>query len=183
MGKIRLRTIIEFRNGNKEAFEEIFYAYKDALYYVSYFYVKNYDDANDCVQEIFIRLIDKIHLYNENQSKFDSWFFSLAKSTILNFVRAKAIYRRLVTIDDEAVDSYIDKDHREIELILIDLEDIMGYDMFIVYLLRTAYNMSFEKISKLTVLSRETARRLYYESIKIVNEYMGDNYNEKNKKT
>ena len=71
MGKIGLRTVIEFRNGNKEAFEEIFYTYKDTLYYVSYFYVKNYDDANDCVQEIFIRLIDKIHLYDEKHSKRD----------------------------------------------------------------------------------------------------------------
>lgn len=175
MGKIGLRTIIEFRNGNKEAFEEIFYTYKDTLYYVSYFYVKNYDDANDCVQEIFIRLIDKIHLYDEKHSKFESWFFSLAKSCILNFVRAKATYRKLVTIDDEAVDNYADNNHHDVELILMDLEDIMGYDMFIVYLLRTAYNMSFEKISKLTGLSRETARRMYYESVKIVNEYMGDN--------
>lgn len=178
MGKIDLRTINEFRKGNKEAFEEIFYAYKDTLYYIAYFYVKNYDDANDCVQEIFIRLVNKIHLYNERKAQFETWLFALAKSVILNYIRDKNIYYEKVTISDEIVINQMDKDFKELQEILIDLEKIMGHPMYVIYILRTGYKMSFESIAGMLNTSRETVRRLYIESIKIADDYMGEENNE-----
>ena len=46
--------------------------------------------------------------------------------------------------------------------------------MYVIYILRTAYNVSFENISQMLNLNRETTRRMYYQSLKIVDEYMGD---------
>ena len=177
MNKISLRTVKEFRNGNKEAFEEIFYAYKNKLYYIAYFYVRNYDDANDCVQEIFIRLVNKIHLYDEKKAPFEVWLYALAKSCILNHIRTKENYTKKVTINDEIVYSYMDKDVHDINDILYDLEILMGKQMYVIYMLRITYNLSFEKIAELTNISRETVRRLFLESVNIVNEYMkGEKY-------
>lgn len=82
MGRVKLRTIMEFRNGDKQAFEEIFYAFKDILYYFSYLYVHNYDDANDCVQEIFIKIINTVDQFNDILSGFDTWVYSTARSTV-----------------------------------------------------------------------------------------------------
>lgn len=174
MGRVKLKTVKAFRNGDIDAFEDIFYAYKDILYYVSYFYVKDYDDANDCVQEIFIKMMNKIHLYNEYKAPFEPWLIILAKSCIINFIKCKNCYHEKVVINDNIVLNYPDNDNRLLEDTLEDLENLMGKEMYVIYILRTAYNISFENIAKMTNLKRETTRRIYYSSIDIVNKYMGD---------
>lgn len=174
MGRVKLRTVKAFRSGDKDAFEDIFYAYKDILYYLSYFYVKDYDDANDCVQEIFIKLINKIHLYDERKAPFENWFIITAKSCIFNFLRSKERYYSKIIIDDDVVLNYPDNGNRKLEDTLSDLENLMGKEMYVIYILKTCYDVSFENLAKMTNFSRETARRMYHQSIEIVNKYMGD---------
>lgn len=172
MGRVKLRTVRDFRNGDKEAFEEIFYAFKDILYYFSFLYVHNYDDANDCVQEIFIKIVDTIDQYNEFRSAFDTWVYITARTTVLNFVRTKKRYAARVILDDEIVANYIDKDYSKLNHALIDLEEIMGTDMYIIYILRTGYKISFENIAKMVDSNRENVRRVYLKSLEIVKEYL-----------
>lgn len=174
MRRVKPRAIRAFKNGDKDAFEEIFYAYKDILYYLCYFYIRDYDDASDCVQEIFIKLTSKISLYDERKAAFEAWFLALTKAHIFNFIRDKNRYNNRIVIDEEAVLNYGDKDYRELEDTLCDLERLMGQEMYVIYILRTAYNVSFENISQMLNLNRETTRRMYYQSLKIVDEYMGD---------
>lgn len=172
MEKISLRTINEFRKGKKEAFEEIFNKYKDSVYYIAYLYVKNYDEANDCVQEVFIRLIEKIHLYDETKAPFDAWFYAMARSCILNHIRKTETYFKRIQVSDEEVLNYADKDLTELNHILCDLEKIMGEEMYLIYVFRIAYDLSFEHIAQIMKKSRETVRRSYIESVKIVDDYM-----------
>ena len=73
----------------------------------------------------------------------------------------------------------MEKDYHELEDVLNDLESIMGEQMYIVYILRTAYKLSFDKIADIIKISRESVRRMYNESILIVNEYLGDEKDEK----
>ena len=174
MGRVKLRTIRAFRNGDKDAFEDIFYAYKDILYYYSYFYVKNYDDANDCVQEIFIKIVNKIGLYNELRASFESWVIVTAKSCIYNFIRTKKRYFNRVVLDDDFILTVPDTNNRILEDTLYDLEELMGRETYIIYILRTGYKVSFENLSKMINMNRETIRRRYNQSLEIVKKYMGD---------
>lgn len=178
MGRVKLRTIKDFRNGNKDAFEDIFYTYRDILYYYSYFFVKDYDDANDCVQEIFMKVLSNIDSFNELKSPFDAWIIITAKSVIYNFIRTKTRHFNKIVLDDDFVLSVAEtKDctlDRTLEDTLCDLEALMGREMYVIYILRTGYNITFENIAKMTELSRETTRRMYYRSLEIVDEYLGD---------
>ena len=182
MSRVSLRKVKAFRNGSKEAFEEIFYAYKDILFYIAFFYVKDYDEANDCVQDSFLRIVEKINLFDERKGDFDSWVFAVAKTCILNHIRAKNRYQDKIFINEEIVFSY--PDHQsDIDDILNDLANLMGKDMYLVYILRTSYEISFELISKLTGINRETARRMYYKSLEIVEDYMRGTKNENEQKS
>ena len=182
MSKIDIRTVNRFKKGDKDAFEEIFYTYKNTIFYIAYLYVKDYDEANDCVQEVFIRLLSKIHLYDEKKAPFDTWLYSLAKTCILNHMRKNEIYYKMISVDNDTVDKCIDNNFSSIQDILIDLENIMGRDMYIIYILRTCYDLSFIKIGDIININRETVRRMYNDSIKIVNEYMKEEQNEKEHK-
>ena len=98
MRRVKPRAIRAFKNGDKDAFEEIFYAYKDILYYLCYFYIRDYDDASDCVQEIFIKLTSKISLYDERKAAFEAWFLALTKAHIFNFIRDKNRYNNRIDL-------------------------------------------------------------------------------------
>lgn len=172
MGRVKLRTIIDFRNGDKQAFEEIFYAFKDILYYFSYLYVHNYDDANDCVQEIFIKIINTIDKFKDSLSQFDTWVYSTARSTVLNFIRTKKRYEARIVLDDELVANYISRDYTELNHTLYDLEKVLGKDLYVIYILRTAYDVTFDNIATLLDTNRENVRRKYLQSVKIVEEFL-----------
>ena len=93
--------------------------------------------------EIFIKLTAKISLYDERKAKFEAWFLALTKAHIFNFIRDKNRYNNRIVVDEEAVLSYGDNDYRELEDTLCDLEKLMGQEMYVIYILRTAYSVSY----------------------------------------
>ncbi len=51
-------------------------------------------DAGDIVQDIFVKLLTKIHTYDRSRQKFRSWLFSVAQNTLIDRARRRAAYQR-----------------------------------------------------------------------------------------
>jgi RNA polymerase sigma-70 factor (ECF subfamily) len=51
-------------------------------------------DAGDVVQDIFVKLLGKIHTYDRAGSPFRAWLFSLAHNTLIDHARRRASYRK-----------------------------------------------------------------------------------------
>jgi len=51
-------------------------------------------EANDVVQDIFVKLLTKIHTYDRAKCKFRSWLFSVAQNTLIDRARRRASYRK-----------------------------------------------------------------------------------------
>jgi RNA polymerase sigma-70 factor (ECF subfamily) len=58
-------------------------------------------DASDVVQDVFVKLLGKIHTYNRSRSKFRTWLFSVAHNTLIDHARRKAAYKK-------ALDGWVD---------------------------------------------------------------------------
>jgi len=56
----------------------------------------NESDANDVVQEIFVKLLAKIHTYDREKFKFRSWLFSVAHNTLIDHARRRATHQKAV---------------------------------------------------------------------------------------
>ncbi len=54
------------------------------------------DEAHDVVQDIFVKLLGKIHTYDREKCKFRSWLFSVAHNTLIDRARRRASYRKAV---------------------------------------------------------------------------------------
>ena len=104
MKKISQKTIQKFKEGDKDSFEDIFYYYKDKVYHFAYHYVKDHDDADDCVQEVFIKLVNSIETYDEVSAQFETWFYLLSKRVILNFLRTQSRHRNHFYYDEEILE-------------------------------------------------------------------------------
>lgn len=80
--------------GNQRAFDELMIRYKARLYSFICRYVADQDEAYDLLQESFINIYQKIHLYDQNR-KFSTWAFQIALNKCRDWGRKKAIARVL----------------------------------------------------------------------------------------
>jgi RNA polymerase sigma-70 factor, ECF subfamily len=53
-------------------------------------------DANDVVQDIFLKLLEKIQTYDREKYRFRSWLFAVAHNTLVDKARRRASYSKAV---------------------------------------------------------------------------------------
>lgn len=94
MGKIndtQLKEIlIEIKHNNKIAFEKLYNQYNKLVYGVAFSILKNKQDSEDIVQNVFMKLhtIDKNKLPSSNES---TWLYSVTKNETLNFLQKRIV--------------------------------------------------------------------------------------------
>ncbi len=78
-------------------------------------YLKNEQDAKDCVQQIFLKVINELHKYKVDY--FKSWIYMIAKNHCLMQLREKGkitaeLNEQIIRVPDEAEEknSFIEKD-------------------------------------------------------------------------
>ncbi len=74
--------------GNKDAFGFIVDKYERAIFNIALRIVKEYDDARDITQSVFVKAYEKLDSYNSS-FKFFSWIYRIAINESLNFVNRK----------------------------------------------------------------------------------------------
>ncbi|MCF6196259.1 MAG: RNA polymerase sigma factor [Emcibacter sp.] len=78
------------QQGAHGAFDEIMSRYKGRLYAFICRYVADREEAYDLVQESFINIYQKIHLYDANR-KFSTWAFQVALNKCRDWGRKKTL--------------------------------------------------------------------------------------------
>jgi RNA polymerase sigma-70 factor, ECF subfamily len=53
-------------------------------------------EANDVVQDIFVKLITRIHTYDRAKCQFRTWLFRVAQNTLIDQARRRAAYQKAV---------------------------------------------------------------------------------------
>jgi RNA polymerase sigma-70 factor (ECF subfamily) len=76
------------RNGDRGAFAELVELYKDKIYHLAYRMLNNKHEAEDAVQETFLRVYTNLHRYDENQ-KFSTWIFRIGTNHCIDRLRKR----------------------------------------------------------------------------------------------
>lgn len=80
------QLVIQLKNGNQASFQKLYAAYAPKLFAFSRKYLKSQHDAEEVVQEVFLRIWEKKENIDENQS-FSSYIIQAAKHRIYNGFR------------------------------------------------------------------------------------------------
>jgi len=86
--KSEIELIRNFKKGDTKAFELLFHKYHKKLYAFLFHLLQSKEDAEEIVQETFIKIWEKREDFNEGYS-FNSFLFSIAKNAFLNLNRKK----------------------------------------------------------------------------------------------
>lgn len=99
MGKrIDTKVVEQFAKGDKKAFEDIYEFYKNSIYLFSISLLKNQADAEEVVQDTFIKVYQKIHTLKELKT-FHAWLFTITYNTAMKLYHKK---KYQLTLEDES---------------------------------------------------------------------------------
>lgn len=87
---------IKIKKGNKEVFETLVKRFQKPIYTLCYRFLGNRADAYDASQETFIRLYQKIHLFDTSQP-FKPWLYRMAINICKNHYKTKKPWEDLDT--------------------------------------------------------------------------------------
>lgn len=87
------------REGDYHAFEALFVRHRTLVYRFVYQMCPRRDDAEDMVQEVFVRAYQNLHRYRD-EAKFTTWLLRIA--TNLSTDRARMVHRRQALEQQEA---------------------------------------------------------------------------------
>lgn len=92
-----IETIKQAQAGSEKAFNKIFYKYKTYVERILLDYVKDYDEAKDLANIVFLKIHDKINTFSD-YTNFKGWIHSLTKNTAIDYLRT--LKEKIVSIDD-----------------------------------------------------------------------------------
>ena len=101
-GSSRADTVLirAVQAGDMAAFDELVLKHKDRLFNLVYWSLGDYQDANDCAQETFIKVFKSIKKFRF-ESAFSTWLYRIAINTCKNKIKSSAYRWKKKTVSLE----------------------------------------------------------------------------------
>jgi len=96
-------------NGKREAQRELYTAYADYMLGVCYRYTKSMADAEDVLQEGFIKVFNNLKQY-KNDGELGAWIRRIMVNTAINYLKKKSRYMSDLSFSDVTLHPVIDDD-------------------------------------------------------------------------
>jgi RNA polymerase sigma-70 factor, ECF subfamily len=96
--------IREIQDGDLAAFDPLVIKHKDKLFNMVYWFLGDYQEANDCSQEIFIKVFKGIKKFRF-ESSFSTWLYRIAINTCKNKLKSSAYRWKKRTVPIENPES------------------------------------------------------------------------------
>jgi len=159
--------------GDNKAFNELYQRYKNRLLYYFYRMLGNSQEkAQDFLQEIFLKVIEKPELFDPKR-KFSTWIFSIAHNMCKNEYRRLKV--REIVSRDENIDFHSEEsdDLKEEQKLLTDLIfkeiDLLEETEKTAFLLRYREGFALKEISTILDLPEGTIKsKLFYTRKKLL---------------
>ena len=160
------------------AFNKLLSDYKERLYWHVRKIVIDHDDANDVLQNTFIKVFDNINSFKQNSSIY-TWMFRIATNESLNYINKKA--KKIGISNEEWIaeksdklesDPYFEGD--EVELKLQKAISKLPEKHRIVFNMRYFEEMKYEKISEILGTSEGGLKASYHHAVKKIKTYINE---------
>ena len=160
------------RLGDENAFAELVETHQKMVFNVALRYVRNYDDASDIAQEVFIKAFRSIDTF-KGKSQLSTWLYRITVNVCLDFARKnKLYYQNTVELETEneegeAVElplpdmSYSPEmklENKELHEALIGAIDALPKDAREIIIMRDINNMSYNEIAEVLDIELGTVR-------------------------
>ncbi|KXB85164.1 Sigma-70 region 2 [Prevotella sp. DNF00663] len=161
----------------RETFSKAVHQYSEPLYWKIRRIVLTHEDANDVLQNTFIKAWNNLDKFKSN-SKFTTWLFRIAINESLDFVRKQKVRASISQDGDTAVvdtllaDEYFDGDKTQalLQESIAQLPEVQRA----VFTLRYYDEMKYSEMSEVLRTSEGALKASYHLAVKKITEYLRD---------
>ena len=149
---------------------ELYQLYADTLFALCLKYSKNYQDAEDTLQDSFLTIFNKIHQYS-NKGSFEGWLKRITIHTALQKYREKSPLQivKEVAENDEVEELNLENNSISIDVLLSFIQQLS--DRYrLVFNLYVLDNYSHKEIAELLNISEGTSKSNLSRARKILKE-------------
>lgn len=182
MDKITNSVIKRLQEKDEDAFRIIFYEYNTKLFYLAYSITKNVEDAEDCVQEIFLKILNNIKYFDGSKSAFNTWVINIAKRYLFDFVKMKSAHMEKLILNPLVLYCKNVQANYDKEILLSEIEKHIGEENYKILILKKGYNFTFKEISEQLNMHPSKVKTLFYDSYKKARAYVLDKEKDYDKK-
>ena len=160
----------------EQAFRELIKQYKERLYWHIRKIVISHDDADDVLQNTFIKVFKGIDNFKQD-SKLYSWMYRIATNESITFINKRAKERNtdITEIKQDLVTSLSSDDWftgDEIQLILQKAVATLPEKQQLVFNMKYFDNMKYDEISMILETSVGGLKASYFHAVKKIEKYI-----------
>lgn len=163
----------------KEILEKVSRDYGEALYWHIRRLVVSHDDAEDALQETFIKVFSKAQSFSGREESLRAWAYSIATREALQTLRhRKHFFQSMDSVGKnlaEVVDREASPSAGKEEILLQKAILSLGTVQRLVFNLRYYDDMPYEQIAKVTGKSEGTLRTNYHYAVDKIKKYVKEN--------
>lgn len=174
-----LVTALQTEDAKEAAFRDLVSQYKERLYWQIRHMVLDHDDADDVLQNTFIKIFRNINSF-KGESKLHTWMYRIAANESITFLNKKA-KRNNVSIDsvkDNAIrklesDVYFEGD--EIQLQFQKAIATLPERQRLIFTMKYFEEHTFEELSKILETTTGGLKSSYHIAVKKITEFIKTN--------
>ncbi|MFT3793226.1 RNA polymerase sigma factor [Flavobacterium sp.] len=162
-----------------EAFQQLMALYQRPLYSHIRNMVLDHDDANDVLQNTFVKVFQYLKGF-KGESKLFSWMYRIATNEAITFLNQKAKRGRMTSaelqtklVDNLKADNYFDGDEIQIKLQKAIL--LLPEKQQLVFKMKYFEEIKYEEMSEILGTSVGALKASYHHAVKKIEDYMNKN--------
>lgn len=156
------KVVSELKKQNYQNFEKFYYKYVDYIHYVISLYIKDSETIDDLTQEVFMRIIDKINLFDDSKSSFKTWIFNVTKNYTINHITQN---KEKYILDEEAINKTNKSTDLNYEMLKLDLKTYLTDLEYQVLFLRIEAKLKHSEISEVLNITIDKSKKTYQVAI------------------
>lgn len=174
-------TLLLIKQGNADAFSEIYALYKDKIFAFAFALTKSRDIAEEIVQEVFFKLWDKREQINI-EYPFTAYVKKITYHHIISYFRKvkldrklqEKLYSNLQVLTNSQDDELVGK---ELYRLYQQAIEQLAPQKKKLYLLSREEHFNYEEIAEKMGISKNTVRNHMTEAIQFIRKYISDRSN------
>jgi RNA polymerase sigma-70 factor (ECF subfamily) len=156
--------------GDLQAFEQLVVLNSSKMYRAAYRILNQKEQAEDCVQDAFMKAFLKIESFNQ-ESKFSTWVYSITVNTALDFLRKNAKHNNYSDHDLDQI-PFSEENFSEKSVWIADVGKAtnkaiaqLGDDVRAAFILRHYEECSIAEISQILDIKPSTAKSRIFRAV------------------
>ena len=163
--------IEKVKEGDREAFMTVTSLYQKKVFLLAFSFFHNREDAMDVVQETFLRLYQKVNMFQKGKS-FQNWLLQIAKNICIDYYRKNYQKKREFETGKSIEEMNLPLQNKENPLDSVDLKTIFSRCLKkitekqrMIFVMKHYNQLKYREISQILNISLGTVKSLHFKAV------------------